>query len=298
MKVLITGHTGFLGRQIAANLAADYVGISRSAGAPAHDLGLSPPPLPDTRFDLVVHAAGTAHGSFSEEEHFQNHVLATQNLLAALRPSPPRGLILISSVAIYGRLSGLEIDEEQIGEGSELTPYGAAKRQAEERCRTWSTRNRVPVTILRLPLVAAPSPPGNLGSMLKGLRSGHYFGPGDGKSRRSIVLAKDIASVIPRAISVPGTYNLTDGHHPSLSELEDALCRALGRSSPRRIPLAALYPVAALGSLLNRAQLPFPINLGKLSKLTHSLTFSDSKARELLDWKPSRVVDCANEVVS
>ena len=64
--------------------------------------------------------------------------------------------------------------------------------------------------------------------MIAGLRRGRYAGIGDGSTRRSMVLATDVAAALPELAALAGVFHLTDRQHPSFSELEAAICEALG----------------------------------------------------------------------
>ena len=300
MRILVTGHNGFLGRVLFQALQGsghELIGLSRRSGQLRHDLSNGSPPLaseaPD--LDLVVHAAGLAHGHYTEKAHFQSHVGGTRNLLDALPSQAPPNLVFISTVAVYGTHQGENLDESTPtrAEGG----YGKAKLAAESICRTWGEETGARVTILRLPLIAGPNPPGNLGAMVRGLKTRRYLRPGSGRCRRSIVLASDVASCLLTAPRVAGTFNLTDGHHPSLIELERGLCAAMEAKEPRSLPTALLLPAAAAGSLVERLGLRVPITLHKLRKLTSTLTFSDQLARDSFGWSPRRVIDTLSEVV-
>ena len=253
-------------------------------------------------FEVVYHLAGLAHrvprSKLEEERFYRVNVQGTQNLLAGLEESGqlPRSLVLISTVAVYGRESGTDLDEST--PRGAVEPYGESKRQAEDLVLQWGERHGVRTGIVRLPLVAGRNPPGNLGAMLRALRQGRYLGVGDGNARRRLVLADDVVSALPRLAERGGVYHLTDGYHPSFAELETALCRALGRGSPRRVPMAVARLAGRLGDALNLiARGRSPISSPRVRKMTSTLTFPDETARRELNWAPSRVLDQPEAIV-
>jgi hypothetical protein len=75
--------------------------------------------------------------------------------------------------------------------------------------------------------------------------------------------------------------------HPTLFEFEQALASALKVSSPKRIPHGIVNILATIGDWMGNQ---FPVNSDKLMKLTSSLTFSDTKARNLIGWNPRSVI--------
>jgi len=95
-----------------------------------------------------------------------------------------------------------------------------------------------------------------------------------------------------------GAYHLTDGCHPSLRELEDALAAALGRGRVRSIPLAAARAAARAGDLLERLlRRDLPLDTRRLGKLTATLTFDDTRARREIDWRPRPVTAAASWLI-
>lgn len=151
----------------------------------------------------------------------------------------------------------------------------------------WAFKNEVNLLILRLPLVGGSNPPGNLGKMIKGIKHGTYFSIGGGKSRKSMVLAQDVANLIAELPDVNGIYNLTDGYHPSFKELESMICEQLKRPKPFNMPLSLARFLGKIGDLIPK----FPVNSDTINKIAQDLTFSDLNARRDLGWNPSRVLD-------
>ena len=226
---------------------------------------------------------------FTEEEKKQFYdvnVLGTQNLLKGLEEvGVPEQFVFISSVSVYGQEFGKNINEKHKLEAKD--PYGLSKIEAEGLVQEWCKQHNVVCTILRLPLLVGTNPPGNLGAMIKGIARGYYFNIGGGKSKKSMVLAEDVAAFIPKIANIGGTYNLTDGYHPSFFELSCVIAKQLGKSVPMNMPLFVANGIGFLGNFLGNNA---PINSLKLKKITADLTFDDSKARSA-GWKPRRVLD-------
>ena len=302
MNVLLTGASGFLGSRIYAELDRIHTvtTLGRTPIAARHitaDLTKRLPSLVHASFDYVVHAAGKAHSTprtTAERTAYECvNVQGTIRLLTALERMPmrPKAVVHISTVLVYGRLGGAMLDE--------ATPlgavdcYGLSKVRAETAVREWGHRTGISVTILRLPLVLAECSNGNVAAMMNAIRRGYYVRVGKGLTRRSMVRADDVAAVIDRAAGVGGMFNLTDGHHPGVGELEDALARYVGRPQPiRSVPVALARAVAIVGDGINAvAGRRFPLDTIALHKLTHSLTFSDESARCRLGWSPRPVLD-------
>ena len=287
MKVLLTGSSGFLGSTIAKSLS-NVLTLGRSNSDIIVDLALDIPKL--SYCNLVIHAAGKAHSTSStimkEQDFFNVNVNGSKNLLKGLEICGlPKAFIFISSVAVYGRISGNLINERNSLEAKDS--YGVSKVQAERIIMDWCKKNNIVCTILRLPLIAGPNPPGNLGAMINGIKNGYYFNVSGGNAKRSVVLAKDVSSIIPKVAEIGGVYNLTDGYHPSFKEISSLIARQLGKKDPVDIPNLLAKGFAQIGDMFgNRA----PINTQKLIKMKSDLTFDDSYAREILGWSPTDVL--------
>ena len=289
MRTLLTGASGFLGTYIQKSFSEGLVTLGR--GPENHiqnDLSLEVPTLPQV--DLVIHSAGLAHripkNPEEERRFYQVNLFGTQNLIMGLERCeyPPKTIVFISTVAVYGIEEGELISE--LVTPKPVTPYGKSKHEAELLLQNWARSKKVNLLILRLPLIAGgANPPGNLGAMIHAIKRGYYFRVGKGLSKKSMVLASDIANLIPHISDFTGTFNLTDGQHPSLRELDSYISKKFERKV-RSLPMGLLNFIGKIGDFLPF----FPINSYRLSKLNSSLTFDDSKARKTLSWNPQSVV--------
>ena len=145
----------------------------------------------------------------------------------------------------------------------------------------------VKLSILRPSLIAGPNPPGNLGAMIDGIKSGKYLSIAGGKARKSVLMVQDIANLVPLLIEKGGIYNVCDSYQPSFRELEMVICKQLNKKLPLSIPYWFAKSMGVFGDCLGEKA---PINSLKLRKITHSLTFSSEKAMRELGWKPMNVL--------
>jgi len=291
---LVTGAGGFLGKYITDFLSsAGHTVTSMGRSAPSHivcDLATQVPAI-TIPVDVVIHAAGKAHTvpktEAEKQAFFDVNLQGTINLCSALEhlATKPKSLVFISTVAVYGIEKGENIDEQYPLDGS--TPYAKSKIAAELFLKEWCHKNNVVLCILRLPLIAGNNPPGNLGAMINGIKSGRYFNIAGGRAKKSVVMASDVARWIPAIAAKGGTYNLTDGQHPDFAGLAALVAKQSGKASPKNIPGWLATAMALMGNLLgNKA----PINTNKLKKITDSLTFNDNHARQSFGWNPQPVL--------
>ena len=291
MKILLSGSNGFLGYQIQTvlNPILDITTLSRSNSSINCDISNVIPVLPQV--NIVIHAAGKAHTipktSLDKQAFFDVNLKGTQNLLQGIEESQflPKAFVFISTVAVYGRENGINISEDAPLLAKD--PYGLSKIQTEQLVLDWCKKHNVICTILRLPLLAGQNPPGNLGAMIKGIQKGYYFNIAGGKAKKSMVLAEDVARSILKVAEIGGIYNLTDGYHPSFTELSNYISIQLGKAKPMNMPIWLARIIAKFGDLLGSKA---PLNSNKLKQITSDLTFDDSKAREVFGWNPKQVL--------
>lgn len=291
--ILFTGASGFLGDNIYPVLSQKYE--IETLGLSANDtykIDFSREiPSFNKPYDIIIHAAGKAHvipkDLKESDEFFQINLEGTKNLIKGLEQSAklPKSIVFISTVAVYGVETGTNINEKNALLGN--SPYALSKIQAEEFLLNWCSKNKVTLGILRPSLIAGKNPPGNLGAMIDGIKTGKYLRIGNGSAQKSVLMAEDIARIIPRLAEVGGIYNVCDNHHPSFAALEELIARQLNKKSPRSIPYRVAKSIALVGDIVGNK---FPVNSCKLDKITQSLTFSNEKAKRELSWEPLDVL--------
>lgn len=293
MKLLFTGASGFLGHNIMPLLQKSFDEV-RTMGLTDQDdynvnIATTVADIAEP-FDVVLHAAGKAHVVPKTEEEkksfFDVNYQGTVNLCKALEGNPPKALIFISTVAVYGLDTGENISENHPLNGD--TPYALSKIQAEQYLTDWCAQHGVTLGVIRPSLIAGPNAPGNLGAMVEGIKTGRYLSIAGGKARKSVLMVQDIARLLPALIEKGGVYNVCDDSQPSFRELEQLIAKQLGKKSPASIPYFIAKSMALVGDLLGSKA---PINSLKLEKITESLTFSNEKAKEALNWQPLNVLE-------
>lgn len=291
-KLLFTGGTGFLGKNVMTILTQEYevttCGITPDDMLKVN-LAKDMPVLPEV-YDVVLHACGKAHvvpKTEAEKQMFYDvNYQGTVNLCKALEKfGLPKAIVFISTVAVYGCEYGDLITEEHPLEGT--SPYAESKIMAEKYLIEWCEKNGVVLGILRPSLLAGKNAPGNLGTMVKGIKKGYYMNIAGGKVVKSILMAEDIARLVPLLEEKGGVYNVCDTRQPSFGEISMSVAKQLGKGKPLNVPYWMAWCMAKVGDLLgNKA----PINSYKLDKMTKSLTFSNEKARKELGWEPLDVL--------
>lgn len=293
-KLLFTGASGFLGYNILPNLHKEYETVHTMGLGQEDDIKINlakEVPAINTYYDIVLHACGKAHvvpRTPEEEKAFYDvNYEGTRNLCAALeKAGVPKALVFISTVAVYGCESGELITEDHPLNGA--TPYAKSKIMAEEFLTKWCSEHGVVLGILRPSLLAGKNAPGNLGAMVNGIKKGFYLNIAGGKVCKSVLMAEDIARLLPLVAEKGGVYNVCDTNQPTFGEISASVAKQLGKRKPISIPYWMAWCMAKVGDLLGSKA---PINSYKLEKMTQSLTFSNEKARRCFRWEPLDVLD-------
>lgn len=291
-KLLFTGGTGFLGRNIKPILDKTYdvttIGIMDADMLKANFV-TDVPVLPE-RYDVVLHAAGKAHvypKTEAERKAFYDvNLTGTIHLCEALeKVGTPKSLVFISTLNVYGDVPGnndTEDSRQLVGD----SPYSDSKIKAEQYLTEWCAKNNVKLGILRPALLAGKGAPGNLGAMIHGIKSGAYLSIAGGKARKSVLMVDDIARLVPLVAEKGGVYNVCDDHNPAFGELEAVIAKQLGKRKPINIPYWMAKCLALVGDVFSF----FPINSARLKKIVTSDTWSNEKAKRELGWQPMDVL--------
>lgn len=126
MKILITGHKGYIGSKIFQKLND---GINIVVGIDLKDGRDIIHHLPDESFDYVFHLAAFPRVQQSVEEPsdtFRNNAYATSVLLEWAKNHNVKRVIFSSSSAVHGNGNG------------PMSPYGLQKLISEQECRLYS----------------------------------------------------------------------------------------------------------------------------------------------------------------
>lgn len=285
MANLITGSTGFLGKQVLSHFVKEAYEII----SPGRD-EIKTKLVSCRNIDLLIHAAGKAHSTKKTKEEakafFDVNFDLTKKITEIIdqKKIEINTFVFISTVAVYGLEEGLDINE-----GTELngnSPYAQSKKMAEEHLQKWAKEIGVNLVILRLPLIFGENAPGNLGAMERAVKGRYYFQIGEGEAKRSMVHAKQLAEFLPTLIGKSGIYHLTDGEHNSYNEVAQYFAKKHNRRIIN-VPYMPIVLLAKLGNVIPK----FPLNSYRLAKLNQTLTFNDERARKELGWNGTNALE-------
>lgn len=302
MNILVTGGAGYIGSHAARWLARaghaitvvdnlsrghrEAVVAGRLIEGNVADWELMTSVIRDQKIEAVMHFAAFALvGESVEVPHlyFQNNVVATLNLLEAVRETGVTKFVFSSTTATYGEPKVVPISETERQEP--INPYGFSKLVIERALAAYAAAYGLGYASLRYFNAAGASPDGDIGEdhspeshlipivlqVALGQRQqitvfGDDYPTPDGTCIRDYVHVDDLASAHLSALErlKPGEgleLNLGTGTGHSVREVIDACRQVTGHAIPEVVSA-------------RRAGDPA------------QLIADSSKAKRVLDWKP------------
>lgn len=284
MRVLVTGATGFIGKQLVKTLTQQgdevlclvrdesQVGPLKALGA---RLVMGDVTLPETLSaavkdaDIVYHLAGRTKAHRFEDYLPVNETGVLNVLTACAERTTPPVVLIVSSLSA----AGARPDETLRTESEPPNPvsfYGRSKRAGEIVAEAWA--GRLPITIVRPPIVFGPGDNVTRGLFRSIRRMNRHFVLGLGR-RVSVIYVENLASVLINAAqrgerlpapsqngngqsAVPGQgyYFVAENEHPTYVEFGRLVGQAVGRPNVKivRVPYSFMWISAACGEAVGR----------------------------------------------
>ena len=301
MKVLVTGGSGFLGINLIRFLRSRGVEEIRVLDIADFDYPEKNEPwlkftLGDVRdipavekvtegCDVVVHCAA-ALPLYSEEDIRTTEVDGCRNVLNAARKFKLDRMIQISSTAVYGvpKKHPIYETDELIGVG----PYGHAKIEAEEVCRTARAAGQT-VCVIRPKSFIGPERLGVFALFYDWAYTGHGFPMiGSGDNRYQLMDVEDLCAAIWSTMTYPKDVVATEFNigAKEFTTMKEDYQAALDRAGPgKKIRGMPVKPLIFILRILEK------LHLSPLYPWVYETASTDSfvsieKAERLLGYKP------------
>jgi UDP-glucose 4-epimerase len=283
VNTLVTGANGFIGSRF---LQQDDRGMTRSISAEPNIIQAD---LLDANslisacdgIDRIFHCAGYAHAFSSTDinSHWRINYEGTCNLLNAAGRAGVRSFVFLSSVKAMA-----EPGEKCVSEnwpGDPITPYGLAKRAAEDAVIQAGLKYDMHVVNLRLAMVYGKGGRGNLERMARAIRSGWFPPLPETGNKRSLVHVQDVVTAMRLVADRPEangkTFIVADSQAYSGRQIYDVLRRELGFSKE---------PVFTIPTYMLRATSRLNHRLKEIiDRLISSACYSPQSIEHELGWR-------------
>ena len=276
-RVLITGSTGFVGKNLISDLKLYNFNLQ------VLNLRTTKHPFDFRNTDSIIHLAGKAHdlkNTSSASEYYKVNNELTRQLFEAFLVSEAKQFIFMSSVKasadeVYGILK--ETDPE-----NPMTHYGKSKRMAEEYIIGQPLPEGKSYYILRPCMVHGPGNKGNLNLLYKIISKGIPYPLASFENKRSFLSIENLCFVIRELLErddIPsGVYNVADDEALSTNELINLIAEASNRKPKLwKISPVLIKSIAKMGDILK-----LPLTTERLNKLTESYVVDNSKIKNTL----------------
>jgi len=273
MKILVTGGAGFIGSHLVDRLVAegyevrvvDNLSSGRLENISHHHvetlIGDLKNPQDAQRavegVDVVFHFAANPEvrvSTVSPEVHFNENVVATFNLLEAMRRTDVKQIVFASSSSVYG-----EPEEIPASEDAPIRPvsvYGASKAACEHLIHAYTRLYGIKAVVLRYANVVGPRlRHGVVWDLINKLRRNpsELEILGDGKQIRSYIYVDDAveATVVAwrRTVDDYAVYNIASEDWMTVDEVADVVIEVMGLAGVRKIYKPVLHGVGWPGDV-------------------------------------------------
>ena len=297
-SALVTGASGFVGRELCRQLAERGVAVSGAVREASESMdGVRLLELGDFAtaswdealkgVDTVFHLAARVHhmqeGLRLMQVYQRSNVEVTRALARAAERRGVRRFVFVSTVKVHRETEGRRLLESDVCRPN--GPYAVTKLRAELMLRDRSERGAMEVTIIRPPLVYGPHVSANFLKLVHTVERYGFWPFGRQQNRRSLVYVGNLADALIRSAESPvaagQTYLVSDDCDVSTAELMRRVGLAYGRKL-RTLPFTGAS-IHAAARLAGSAQVA--------DRLFGSLCVSIGKIRRELGWSPRFSLD-------
>lgn len=275
MKIILTGSTGFIGRNLISFLGG--------SGHQVENISLRNAWRLPMEGDALIHLAGKAHDiaeSALDEEYYRVNTDLTTKLFDDFLATNIRDFFYFSSVKAAADSVDSILDENVIP--NPKTVYGKSKLKAEEYLLLGKLPASKRLFIIRPCMIHGPGNKGNLNLLYKVVEKGIPWPLGSFENQRSFLSIDNLNFLLLTMLQndkIPsGIYNFADDQPISTNELVRIIAKT-SRKKERllKIPTNLISSVAKVGDILK-----LPLNSERLKKLTESYVVSNAKIKAQL----------------
>jgi len=312
VKILVTGGTGFIGGHLVEAFlkkGEDFVCLVRKESncQPLAKKGikLAFADLKDRKklffelekvgkIDVVLHLA-----SFLSDEpvpyrlFYENNVLGTKNLADFFLDKKLKRFVYYGSIAGMGIRNVRGLVDESTPCKPDL-PYGRSKLEAEKVLLSYFKKYQFPVVILRPPTVYGPGEKRNFLTFCQAIKSSLFKIIGSGENLMSFCYVGNLIQPTFAAAEkkkIEGeVFLVADSEPVTIRQMVETIAKIEKvKLSPIKIPMSLAKIVGFFFDILSKIlKRQMSLSSGRVKTMTASFAYDISKAKKILEYKPSK----------
>jgi len=274
-KILVTGHTGFIGSHLVDLLKKNYevIGLSRKTKKSSDIVQIkgdirkiTVKKLPKN-LDYIIHNAAMTDLAFTRDnpvDCFDVNFHGTQNMLEIARKLNTK-FFFMSTHHVYGQPKKIPVKETSLL--NPISIYSGSKAAAELAVLSYSSSFDMNVSLLRLFSVYGPKSSEHLVTtkLISQLSKGNVFRVGNLSPKRDFIYIQDVINAIKKIIDKSHSSNIYNiGTGKSYSILE--ICKILQKITNKKMKIKSIKSLSRKSDILN--------------------IFADTSKIRKLGWKP------------
>jgi nucleoside-diphosphate-sugar epimerase len=287
VKILLTGHTGFVGQSLLRHLNAEKIDVTTVGRGRDSDVvvrTIDGDTIWDRGMfgvDAVVHLAAHVHkmSEPNSARYFEVNVGGTENLAKEAANAGVKRFVYISSVKACGESSHPGVPLSPDAACTPSDPYGRSKLAAEKILHRIGDETGMEIICLRPPLIYGPGVGANFRALIRLVSSDVPLPFGGINNRRSLIYINNLTDAIVHSLRsqrASGTFFVSDDYDVSTTELAQQLYKGFGsRAKLIRLP-EFFWKLAEKSDYLR----------GPVQRLTGNLQIDITVTKTDLHWAP------------
>ncbi len=282
-SILITGHTGFVGKNLCQYLQTKNLYELFFLG---RNTSINFSNITQIKEHTIIHLAGLAHdlqNQYTYQDYYKVNFELTKKLFDLFLASPQsKCFIFISTVAVINKVETTFTENDPI---NPQTPYGKTKALAEEYILKNAPANKK-VLVLRPVMIHGNGNKGNLNLLFQLIKKGIPYPLAKFKNQRSFIGIDNFNFLMHEILQnqnklYNGIYHLADDEPTETLKILELI----GQETNQKVKLLVL-PKFVLKSIAKIGDfLPLPLNTNRLQKLTENFLVSNQKIKTILNLK-------------
>ena len=288
MKILLTGATGFIGRNVSATLKGDCRNVVRRTSIASFEDSFMIDKIDENtnwegafqNCSSIIHLAGLAHSNtYTLSDYISTNVNGTLKLASEAANAGVKRFVFVSSILVNGN-NTKQLPFEFCSDVNPHNAFAKSKYMAEVGLKEISEKTGLQLVIVRPTLVYGLNAPGNFGLLTKLVDFLPMLPFGLIKNKRDFIAVQNLVHLLMTCANHKNaaghTFLASDGETVSIKEFTNAIGEGVGKSI---------------------VQFPVPVSLMRLGarfigkssiaeQLLSNLQVDSSNIQEVLGWVP------------